>query len=1034
MRNLSLYAIVLLFFFKSNSQTPIQTKVDSMLVDIDQTDFTTGILYDRTVPWATLNNFNELDNSSNKKHFDQALLEIHNASNQELFINHTQLGSLTTHDSISNVVDIGILNVTFNTLNYYKDDQSQGGLSKGAINFEKINNDKSAFQEKHVFVLSPLKSYVKGASITFNISEDFIFQSSLNKNINTLMIDFGNQQVHTVIENGVIVLPQLTITYTEDSDKQLLAQATMTDGTTLTTKGLIYTGGFATSPPISNFIENFEGFESNYPFTGYEPGDIPITGKLDYRIFYRSSASSPTVTKPIIIIDGFDPGDKRKILDEDSNLPPQKHQSINEMMQYLDDNGNPRILIKELNTKGYDVIVVNHPNYTSSEGIEVDGGADYIERNALTHVSLYQHINQLLLQNNSQEELIIVGPSMGGQISRYALAYMEANNIDHNTRLWVSVDSPHLGANIPIGLQTLLRQVMSSNAMAQDFVENQLGSVAAKQQLIEQWSGWNNTNLQQQFLNGRTISQGFSQTRGHPYFKQYYNNLFANGLAASNGYPQNTRSVALVNGSLTGVKNYDIPTVENVGSFADDGQIALNLRAFQSICAPWPFQNNCWNIHIGSLESYTMPSYGVNTKISRYKKVFEDHDKHVLNNNSRGSMDNVSGGYYNGYSQLASPIDGTDPIGSGLLGDISDLLGGATINVYANEQVHSFIPTISSLGFTNPDMNWTQNLDRDLVCTEEIPFDNYFGPKNNQGHTSFTQKSIQWMFAELDQQPLSPTVYNQQGSLNGPSIICVNDMVTYDFDLCASADVKQWLVSESLQIIASDQQSITVSSINTNETYNNQAWIKAVYDNHQISKELWIGKPDNPGDILGLDDVHFGSFNNYSVGPAQGAQEYIWELPEPFNPDNDVVPYITGTSDNWQMNPTNTITNNNVFSGNAGFEGEMLVRAVNSCGEGNFSLLEITQYNSGPCTTCLDPLVVVPYPNSASASFKLDFRTQGEGVFYIYIYDSNYNIKYQGSTNNVEKTVDTENIPPGTYYLHIHTQEEVTYQQLHINR
>ena len=60
MRNLSLYAIVLLFFFKSNSQTPIQTKVDSMLVDIDQTDFTTAILYDRTVPWASLNNFNEL--------------------------------------------------------------------------------------------------------------------------------------------------------------------------------------------------------------------------------------------------------------------------------------------------------------------------------------------------------------------------------------------------------------------------------------------------------------------------------------------------------------------------------------------------------------------------------------------------------------------------------------------------------------------------------------------------------------------------------------------------------------------------------------------------------------------------------------------------------------------------------------------------------------------------------------------------------------------------------------------------------------
>ena len=99
------------------------------------------------------------------------------------------------------------------------------------IKFEKINNGKSAFQENHVFIVSPLKSSAKGESITFKISEDFIFQNSLNKQINTLTIDFGNQQIHTVIENGILILPQITITYTEDGDKQLLAQATMTDGT-----------------------------------------------------------------------------------------------------------------------------------------------------------------------------------------------------------------------------------------------------------------------------------------------------------------------------------------------------------------------------------------------------------------------------------------------------------------------------------------------------------------------------------------------------------------------------------------------------------------------------------------------------------------------------------------------------------------------------------------------------------------------------------------------------------------------------------
>tara|TARA_B100000795_G_C22798541_1_gene440622 strand:- start:56 stop:3163 length:3108 start_codon:yes stop_codon:yes gene_type:complete len=1035
MRNLSLYAILLLFFFKSNSQTPLQTKVDSMLVDIDQTDFTTGILYDRTVPWASLYNFNEGYNISNKNHFEQALLEIHNASNNELFMDHNELQTLTTHDSIRNIIDVGILNVSFQKLNYNTDNEEDGGLRLEEQRFQKINNDKSAFIENHVFVLSPLKNNAKGTSIIFNFNEQFLFQNTLNKNIQTLIVDFGNGISHTIIDNGDIVRSQVYITYSSDGNKNIEATATMTDGSIKLTKSFIYTGGLATSPPTTNFVESFQGFESAYPFTGYELGDSPIKGKLEYRIFFRSNASTASLNKPIIIIDGFDPGDKRKIQDIDSNEDPDKHRSIDEMMEYIDDGGTPRKLIQGLTTKGYDVIIVNHPIYTSNGGIEVDGGADYIERNALTHVTLYQHINDLLAQNNSDEELVIFGPSMGGQISRYALAYMEANNIEHNTRLWVSVDSPHLGANIPIGLQTIVRQVMSDNVMAQDFVQNHLGSPAAKQQLIEQLSGWNNSNVHQLFLNGRTISQGFSETRGHPFYTKYYNNLFNNGLPGSNGYPQNTRRVALVNGSLQGVKNFDSPAIENIGSFVNDGQIALNVRAFQSLCAPWPFQNNCWDIHIGSLESYTMPSLGVNSKTSRYKNFFDDDAKFVFNNNSRGSMDNVAGGYFNGYSQLADPIDGTDPIGpSTLLGKLSDALGGANISVYTNVQVHSFIPTISSLGFSNPDFNWTQNLNRDLVCTNEIPFDNYFGPKNNQGHTSFTQSSIEWIYAELDEAPLSPTVYNDQASLNGPNIICVNDIVTYDFDICASSDVQEWQVSQSLEIISSDAQSITVSSINSNEAFNNEAWIKAVFNDHEINKELWIGRPDNPGDILGLDDVHFASFNNYSVGPAQGAEAYTWTLPEPFDPQNDILEYIDGTSDTWQMNPTNTITNNNVFSGNAGYEGDIIVRAQNSCGEGNFSLLEITQYNSGPCNTCLDPLEIVPYPNSANVSFKLDFREHGDGTFYIYIYDGNANIVYQGATTNIEKTVNTEDIPPGTYYLHIHKGDEVTYQQLYINR
>ena len=63
-------------------------------------------------------------------------------------------------------------------------------------------------------------------------------------------------------------------------------------------------------------------------------------------------------------------------------------------------------------------------------------------------VELIKSINNSKVGN---EKNIVIGPSMGGLISRYALNYMESQNIDHDTRLYISFDAPHTGANVPIG-------------------------------------------------------------------------------------------------------------------------------------------------------------------------------------------------------------------------------------------------------------------------------------------------------------------------------------------------------------------------------------------------------------------------------------------------------------------------------------------------------------------------------------------------------------------------------------------------------
>ena len=120
---------------------------------------------------------------------------------------------------------------------------------------------------------------------------------------------------------------------------------------------------------------------------------------------------------------------------------------------------------------------------------------------------------------------------MGGLISRYALRWMELNGKAHNTRLWVSFDAPHKGANIPIGDQYFIDFYASkaNNQMAKEGRDNSLNSAAAKQMLLHHFSA--NT----------TTPSGAANFRNN--WQTEIDNL---------GYPQNLRKIALINGAING--------------------------------------------------------------------------------------------------------------------------------------------------------------------------------------------------------------------------------------------------------------------------------------------------------------------------------------------------------------------------------------------------------------------------------------------------------------------------------------------------
>ena len=78
-------------------------------------------------------------------------------------------------------------------------------------------------------------------------------------------------------------------------------------------------------------------------------------------------------------------------------------------------------------------------------------GGDYIQRNAFVLMRLLEDIRAAGL--GPSEKVVVQGSSMGGLVSRYTLARMETEGNPHEVDLFITFDSPHRGAYIPLAVQ-----------------------------------------------------------------------------------------------------------------------------------------------------------------------------------------------------------------------------------------------------------------------------------------------------------------------------------------------------------------------------------------------------------------------------------------------------------------------------------------------------------------------------------------------------------------------------------------------------
>jgi hypothetical protein len=186
---------------------------------------------------------------------------------------------------------------------------------------------------------------------------------------------------------------------------------------------------------------------------------------------------------------------------------------------------NEQNFATDILAKGYDLIVLGF-----------DNGVTYVEANAGVAIAAIQ---KAIAERQGSTQLVVGGASMGGLVTRYALAYMETNGMNHQTRLYFSFDSPHFGAVVAASALYFASYFASESDGASQ-ANALLTSTAAQEMLIYSLASYNTTPATPSAL--RTT-------------------LIANLISVGN-MPQQCRKIGVANGTGNGVGNGVPPGAE----------------------------------------------------------------------------------------------------------------------------------------------------------------------------------------------------------------------------------------------------------------------------------------------------------------------------------------------------------------------------------------------------------------------------------------------------------------------------------------
>lgn len=307
------------------------------------------------------------------------------------------------------------------------------------------------------------------------------------------------------------------------------------------------------------------------------PGSLPLPPSDVWELpggtaWVYYGEGNPGLVRPVIFSDGFSTG-------------PSELEFSWQIMEFGD-----YALISELRRRGHDVVLLGYHERSAS----------ILDNSRTAQAAIARAIAERL----GDTPLVVGGFSMGGLVTRHALAKMESQGIDHQTSLYFSYDSPHRGAWIPIALQAFAHYIKDLDSRFSD----QINSPAARQLLWRHIEKWDSTPDQ-------------SDERG----------AFLAEMQAVGEWPRRPRLIGVANG-----------TADGTGTDVRAGELALEGKGLTVVGTKFYTQAPGLDELVSKLRVVTLKTNEVRTK-------------------GLPSIDGAPGGSLEGFGILADAFNALNP-------------------------------------------------------------------------------------------------------------------------------------------------------------------------------------------------------------------------------------------------------------------------------------------------------------------------------------------------------------------------------------